>query len=63
VSDEYHYLIGAEDVSRAANNMVCAAEAMARATNNMDSALLQHQRFMDEWLTRLESVLAEARQP
>lgn len=63
MSAEYHYLIGAEDVKNAAHTMQGAADDMNRAANNMESALLQHQRFMDERLTRLEAVLAEARQP
>ena len=63
MGEEYHYLLGSEDVKNAAHQMQGAADDMIRAASTMDSALLQHQRFMDEWLTRLESVLAEARQP
>ena len=63
MGDEYHHLLGAEAVKNAAHQMQGAADDMIRVASTMASALLQHQRFMDEWLTRLESVLAEARQP
>jgi hypothetical protein len=32
---------------------------MERAASHMESALERHQRFMDEWLQRLEAVLEE----
>lgn len=57
---QYMTLLGSEQVQSAANSMRNAAEEMNRAANTIDTALQQHRIFMDEWLSRLESVLKEA---
>lgn len=48
------YLIGAEEVSRAANTMRSAAEQMSRVATNIDGSLERFQRFMEDWLVRFE---------
>jgi hypothetical protein len=54
---EIMHLAGAEDVARAASTMSGAAREMQSAANNISFAFEQHQRFMDDWLGRLETVL------
>lgn len=54
---EYVTLMGAEQVQSAGNRMVSAASDMMRAASTMDECLFRHQRFMDDWLQRLEHVL------
>ena len=54
---EHVYLVGSEAVQQAASGMRAAAEQMARAASHMESALSAHERFMDQWLLRLASVL------
>lgn len=58
---EYIHLIGAEEVSRAGHNMSSAASEMNRAASSIDDSLRQHQRFLDDWLARLESVMKQGR--
>lgn len=53
----YITLMGSEDVSRAGHNMSQAAQDMQRAANTMVSAVEFQQRFMDDWISRLEGVL------
>lgn len=53
------YLSGAEDVRRAGNNISSASQDMIRASNNISNALYDHQRFLTEWLDRLEEILKE----
>ena len=50
-------LMGSEDVSRAGHRMQSAAEQMSRAASTIDDALFRHQRFLDEWIQRLEAVM------
>lgn len=52
-------LLGAEDVRSAANTMRSAADEMQRAAMNIDASLQQHQRFLDDWLNRLDGVLTD----
>lgn len=52
-------LLGTEQVQSAASTMRSAADEMSRAASNMDGALERHQRFMDDWLSRFEQVLAD----
>lgn len=52
-------LLGAEQVQSAASTMRSAADEMSRAASNIDGALERHQRFMDDWLSRFEQVLAD----
>ena len=54
---DYVYLQGAEDVQRAGNAMSSAADDMRRAANQFDETMQQHQRFMDDWLSRFEAAL------
>ena len=54
-------LIGTEDVIRAGHAMNGAADTMLAAARNMESALVLHQRFMDDWLQRFEAVIAKQR--
>ena len=58
--NEYMTLLGAEDVSRAASSMRVASEQMGAAASNMEAALERHQRFLDDWLYRLEEVIEKA---
>jgi hypothetical protein len=61
--EKYITLIGAEQVQSAANTMRHAAEEMQRAASNMDHSLTMHQRWMDDWLIRLEQVLEKLNKP
>lgn len=56
---QYVTLLGAEEVSRAASRMQSAADAMSSAASNLDSILERHQRFMDDWLSRLDGTLSD----
>jgi uncharacterized protein YhaN len=51
------YLHGSEDVRSAASSMRSAADEMQRASSNLVAGLEQHQRFMDDWLSRFEAAL------
>ena len=52
-------LQGAEQVERAASTMRAAAQQMAQAAESIVTALAKHEARLDEWLFRLEHVLAE----
>lgn len=54
---DYVTLLGSEEVSRAGYSMRDAAQTMNSAASQMQSAFEQHQRFMDDWLIRLQEVL------
>lgn len=56
---DYVTLVGAEEVSRAASRMASAAQEMRDAAGNFQDILHQHQRFMDDWLTRLDGTLSD----
>lgn len=56
---DYVTLLGAEEVSRAANQIRVAADTMGAAINNLSDVLDRHQRFMDDWLTRLDGTLQD----
>lgn len=56
---QYVTLLGAEEVSRAASRMQSAADDMRAAASNLDSILERQQRFMDDWLVRLNGTLAD----
>lgn len=58
---ETMYLVGSEDVSRAASSMRGSAELIERAmsSNNTEWVLEKHQRYMEEWLCRFESKVDE----
>jgi hypothetical protein len=52
-------LNGAEEVSRAASRMQSAADAMNSAANNLEGVLERHQRFLDDWLLRLDGTFTD----
>jgi aromatic ring-opening dioxygenase catalytic subunit (LigB family) len=54
---EYIHLIGAEDVRSAGHTMSSAAQEMQRAAGNISHALEMHQRFLDDWLLRFQSIV------
>ena len=54
---EYVTLIGAEEVGKAASRMSSAAEEYKRAVMQQSDDFMRHQRFLDDWLARLEQVL------
>ncbi len=56
---DYVTLMGAEEVSRAASRMQDAASSMNGAASNLAYAFEQHQRFLDDWLTRLDGTLSD----
>lgn len=56
---EYVHLSGSEDVLRAGNNIAAAAQAMTRAASTIEAALLNHERFLDDWLARLEALVSQ----
>ena len=53
------YLVGSEDVYRASNNMREAADTLNRAVGNLDDVFFRQQRFMEDWLAKLEQILVE----
>lgn len=53
-------LIGAEQVNTAGHRMLVAAEQMANVSANMQTVFSQHQRFLDDWLLRFETVIQRA---
>lgn len=56
----YITLLGADDVSRASGGMQTAAANMQSAAGSIQWALEQHQRFMDDWLSRFaEAMIAQ----
>lgn len=57
------YLAGSEEVGRAASRMQAAAEQMKLAASNIDYALELHHRWMDDWLSRLQTALEAVRTP
>ncbi len=54
---EYIHLQGSEDVMRASHNIQQAAGEMSSAACNMQGAFEMHQRFMGDWLQRLQELL------
>lgn len=57
---EYVHLVGAEDVANAGRNISSAAADMNRAASYIDETLQRHERFLDDWLIRLEQVFKDA---
>lgn len=55
-------LLGAEEVSSAANRMRSAAEEMSRAAASIDMTLHAHRNFLEDWLARFEQVLRDDRE-
>jgi hypothetical protein len=56
---DYVTLLGAEEVSRAASRMQSAADTFGSAVGSLNYVLEQHQRFMDDWLNRLDGTLQD----
>lgn len=54
---QYITLLGAEEVSSAASRMTSAAQQMNSAAASIAWSLEQHQRFMDDWLVRMQDTL------
>ena len=52
-------LVGAEEVQRAASRISEAASTMSQAAATIDEALSRQRVFLDEWLMRLDRLLAE----
>ena len=57
---DYVTLMGVEKVESAGYTMRSAADQMQRAASSIDESLARHQRFLDDWLTRLEAALEKA---
>lgn len=57
---EYVTLLGAEDVCRASSQMSSAASDMQRAADSIAYSLEMHQRFLDDWLMRLQATITDA---
>lgn len=56
---EHITLMGAEQVETAGYAMKQAASEMNRAVSSLDGVFEQQRRFMDDWLQRLEQILAK----
>lgn len=56
---EYINLNGSEDVLNAGRNISSAADSMTSAANSISNSLYEHQRFLDDWLLRLENILSK----
>ena len=57
MSERYVHLIGAEDVRSAAHTMSSAASDMRSAAATLSHAFEMHQRFLDDWLMRLQDAM------
>lgn len=55
----YITLLGAEAVERAGSKMQTAAGEIQQAALNIEGSLERHRLFMDDWLRRMEQILAE----
>jgi hypothetical protein len=51
-------LTAAQDMARAANSMERSAQLIQQTQKEMDFMLLNHQRFLNDWLERAEEVLS-----
>lgn len=60
---DYITLMGAEQVQSAGRTISGAADTMSQAALNMDGAFERHQRFLDDWLERLQGALERIRPP
>lgn len=54
---QYMYLNGAEDVQRAARSIASSAHEIRQSAMNIDGTREQFQRYMDDWLCRLEGLV------
>lgn len=53
------YLFGSEDVRAASGNIIHAASEMNRAAASINDTLETQRRYMEEWLGRFESAVAD----
>jgi len=60
---DYITLLGAEDVQRAASSIRSAAEAMQSAADSLENSLSRNQRFMDDWILRLQEAITHMPDP
>ena len=60
---EYTVLVGTEQMQIAANTVREAAHTMGNVSGNLQYVLEANQRFLDDWLSRFESVLDRVIQP
>lgn len=51
------YLVGSDDARSGGNTMREAAQQMNNAASSIQFAFENHQRFLDDWLQRLEHIL------
>lgn len=56
---DYITLLGAEQVQSAANTMRSAADSIGSAAGSISYTFEQHQRFLDDWLSRLDATLSD----
>lgn len=54
------YLVGSEDVRHAGHAMQSAAMEFGRQVANLEGALLRHQQFLDDWLSRLQNTIEQS---
>lgn len=54
---DYVTLMGAEDVLRAGHIMRDSANDIKQSVGSLDSELIQHRLWMDNWLSRFEIVM------
>ncbi len=54
---EHINLLGSDDVRAAGVRIASAASDMHRAVSYLDDILTRNQRFLDDWLLRLEEVI------
>lgn len=57
VDMETIYLVGAEDVLRAGNNISGAADTIQSAANSMSGTFGEQKRYMEEWMYRFETAI------
>lgn len=55
--EKYITLLGTENVRSAANTMKEAADIMRGVAGNLEDSLHRHRIFLDEWISRLESIM------
>jgi hypothetical protein len=55
--ERYVTLMGAKQVQSAGSAMRSAADEMSRAASSISNSLEMHQRWMDDWLMRLQDVM------
>ena len=59
---EFVHLVGGDEVRQAGYRMERAATEIGHFVAQLSDALVRHERFLNEWLDRLESVLRTGRE-